>query len=335
VGRVAVASDGAAATAGVGSYALGIADAGGGSFDPANYLLTYQAATLLVQPRALTLTALLQSKRYGELFNFAGTEFSAGGQGLANGDSIGSVELSSTAAAAVTGVGSYTISIAGATGGRFDPANYSITYQAGRFDVTPRPLTIAAQNLVHYVDDDPPIEFAAAASPGSLVNGDALKPLLTPVPAGVADAAPGTLFTLRPAGAQFTDESAAANYALTYLDGRLVVLPKPPSLKDIDGGSDSGGGTGLVVELTPEQVVFVKVAQARQVNLAGKLDAHQEPAAPVGGTPANAEADPAEVLAAVLRGETQRIRLDTLLRLPLISIDPVLLEMLRRAAGTR
>ena len=55
------------ATAAAGNYTLAIGDAQGGSFDPANYVLTYRATALLVSPRPLTLSALLQSKVYGDL----------------------------------------------------------------------------------------------------------------------------------------------------------------------------------------------------------------------------------------------------------------------------
>ncbi|GAB4117561.1 MAG: hypothetical protein Fur0014_19090 [Rubrivivax sp.] len=334
IAGVTLASEGAAATAGAGRYTLAVGDAAGGGFDPADYVLSYQAATLLVNPRPLTLTAMPQSKRYGDLLTLAGTEFEVGGRGLANGDTIARVALSSDGAAATAGVGTYAIALAegSASGDRFDPANYAITSTGGTLEVTPRPLTIAAQTVVRYEGEANPSAFAYATAEGGLVNGDALASVAIPEPAGSAAAPGGSLFTLLPAGAEFASGSAA-NYTITYLAGRLIVLPRPPSFDD-PGGPTSGGAETFFVNLTPEQQVALRLALAEQARNNATLGATQPP--PAGAGPADDSAfDPRQVLDALLAGRAQQLTLDQLLRLPLISIDPLLLQRLRGEAPTR
>ena len=63
-----------------------------------NYTLNYVGAKLDITPRALTITANNRTKTYGDTITFAGTEFTT--DGLVNGDSVGSVTLTSTGAAA-------------------------------------------------------------------------------------------------------------------------------------------------------------------------------------------------------------------------------------------
>lgn len=128
-----VASGGEAATDAVGSYAVVPSAATGGTFDPNNYAITYNNGTLTVSPAALTITALDAYKNLGDTLTFVGTEFT--NTDLQNGETIGSVTLSSTGAVAEATAGDYPIVPDTATGGTFNPTNYSIFYTNGTLHV--------------------------------------------------------------------------------------------------------------------------------------------------------------------------------------------------------
>lgn len=87
--------------------------------------------TLTITPAALTITANDAAKTCGQTTTFAGTEFTV--SALQNGESVGSVTLSSLGAAAAAGVAGspYAIMASAATGSTFDPANYTIGYVDG------------------------------------------------------------------------------------------------------------------------------------------------------------------------------------------------------------
>ncbi|HEY1485608.1 MAG TPA: MBG domain-containing protein, partial [Micromonosporaceae bacterium] len=188
-----------------------------------NYTLPTTASGIgTITPATLTVTAANLAKIYGNTLNFAGTEFTA--NGLVATDTVTGVSLASTGAAATAGVGGspYTITASSALGTGL--ANYAITYLPGGLTVTPRPITVAADDLSRLVGQpNPPLTFAVTS--GNLVNGDTLS-------GGLATAAN----TGSTAGSyQITQGSLAVvpNYTLTFIDGALVVAasaaPAPPN----------------------------------------------------------------------------------------------------------
>ncbi len=88
-------------------------------------------ASLTVTPAALSVTASNLTKPFGQTYTFLGTEFSA--SGLVSGDSVTSVTLTSTGAAAGAAVGNYSIVPSAAVG--TGVANYTITYNNGTLAV--------------------------------------------------------------------------------------------------------------------------------------------------------------------------------------------------------
>ena len=333
IGHASLSSTGLAASAGVGNYVLSIGGAEGGSFDPANYVLSYQAAALLVNPRPLTLSAMLQSKRYGDALGLTGTEFTVGGSGLANGETIGQVQLSTAGALATAAVGDYGLAITGAIGGSFDAGNYTLSYEAGTLRVTPRPLTVASQSVIRYADEPNPTSFGFSTSAGGLVNGDSIASLLQPVPPGSVGAPGGSVFELLPGGAVFAS-GQAANYELRYQGGLLIVLPKPPRIDDPDGGTAGSGDPQFAIVLDPEDLARAEAALQRSsaLNAGGAATAGGRAAG--GPGPGATDAEAAAVIAALLRGETQQVSFAVLLRLPLISMDPNLRRLILGAATT-
>ncbi|MBI5107576.1 MAG: hypothetical protein HZA62_02410 [Rhodocyclales bacterium] len=126
-----------------------------------------------VTPAPLSITANNQSKVYGDVLSLTGAEFIAGG--LKNGQTIGSVSLATGGAAATAGVagGPYPIVASAATGGSFNPVNYTISYVDGSLGVTPRPLTAS------FTAQSKPYDGNTSASvPGytlnNLANGETL-----------------------------------------------------------------------------------------------------------------------------------------------------------------
>ncbi len=137
--------------AAVGFYANDIvpSNATGGTFLASNYTITYNNGDLTIDPRALSIIANSQSKSFGSTLVIGASDYTA--PNLANGETIGSVTLNSTGSYdsnpnAAIGTYAGDITIAGAAGGTFNPANYTITYVPGTFTVTAATLTITANS---------------------------------------------------------------------------------------------------------------------------------------------------------------------------------------------
>lgn len=213
LGSVTLTSAGAAATAGVAGSPYAIT-ASSNWIGLANYNVTYVGGQLTVTPAPLAITANA-TKTYGQTANLT---FSA--SGLQNGETIGSVGLSSLGAGALAGVGTYGITVGAASGGTFNPANYTITYANGHLTVNPATLTITA-------------------NPGSKVYGDA-DPALTFAVSGLmlSDTAASVLSggLMRAAGESVGDYAigqgslaASANYTLSYRGASFSIWPEPQS----------------------------------------------------------------------------------------------------------
>ena len=119
-----------------GPYAIVASGATGSGLS--NYTITYDNAPtgLTVTPAALTLTASDQSKLINTTLTFNGTEYTA--SGLHNGETVGTVGLTSSGAVSTAGNGNYAINITPNlySGGTFNGANYNVTLVAGNLDVT-------------------------------------------------------------------------------------------------------------------------------------------------------------------------------------------------------
>ncbi len=293
--------------------------------DAANYVLAGDALTLAadITPRPFTVTAGDASKVYGSTLLPSTLGFTLIGS-LAEGERIDSVTLASGGLAAAGNAGTYAITARDAQGAGFDPANYALTYVDGRLTVTPRPLTIASQTVLRYAGEPNPVPWGFFSAEGGLVNGDTLLSVQQPAAPG-AEAGVG-LYTLAPPSAAQFSSGLASNYDIRYESGRLIVLPRPPRVDDEDGGTTGSGGQEFVLDSVPPEQVAAAAQALRRSAAAVRAAAL---VAATGPDPrATGNDDPAEVLAAVLRGETRRISLATLLRLPMLSIDPQLQRLL-------
>jgi len=106
---------GGPATAAIGTYPItATAQTGSGL---SNYSISYAPGELVVDKKALKVTAKPQSKTYGETFAFTGEASSLYDlDGLVNDDTVTSVTLASTGTGAAAAAGQYSIVASAATG---------------------------------------------------------------------------------------------------------------------------------------------------------------------------------------------------------------------------
>ncbi len=228
IGSVTLVSAGTPATAHVagGPYAINASAATGGTFTPSNYAITYMPGTLTVNPAALGVTANNQVKAYGTPVTFNGTEFTS--SGLKNGETIGSVTLTSAATSPTASVmGSpYPIVASAATGGTFTASDYTITYTPGVFTVNPAgvALTVTASNVTKtygttYVFTGN--EFTATG----LMNGETIGSATLSSPGAAANApVAGNPYVITPTGVS-GGTFQPGNYTITYVNGTMTVVP--------------------------------------------------------------------------------------------------------------
>jgi MBG domain-containing protein len=112
---------------------------GNGNYNVAPNITSNTTATTA----PLTITANNQSKTYGQNLSLGTTAFTA--TGLVFGQTVGSVTLTSSGAAASATVGGspYAIVPGAATGGTFTPSNYTLAYVNGLLTVSPATPTVS------------------------------------------------------------------------------------------------------------------------------------------------------------------------------------------------
>ncbi len=114
-----------------------------------NYTLTGASGSVLVTPKALSVTADNQGKTYGQTLTFGSGSSQFTSSGLQNGETIGSVTLACSGGSAAATPGSYTITPSTATGGTFSASNYTLNYVAGTLTVNPTAQMIAFDTWAH------------------------------------------------------------------------------------------------------------------------------------------------------------------------------------------
>ncbi len=202
-----------------------------------NYSITPVNGILTVTAAPLTVTASNKIKLYGSTYTFAKTEFTDAG--LQNGETIGSVTLVSGGSSATAGVAGspYSITPSSATGGTFNPSNYSTPdYVPGTLTVTPAPLSVKANNLsVEYGSPVP--TFTDTVISETLYAGDAFSSAINTC--NYTSTSPAGSYSIRPSNATGTGGFNDTNYTITYEDGILTV--QPPTISVGSGGMTLGG----------------------------------------------------------------------------------------------
>jgi filamentous hemagglutinin family protein len=230
------ATDTTAPGAAVGTYA-GALQLLGLSASNAGYILNVVDGDITVTPAPLTITASDITKVYGDTYVFNGTEFVP--VGLLGGDTISSIMLTSFGAMATAPVGGgdpYLINVSDAAGANL--GNYAVTYVPGRMFVTPRALTITADDLVKLYSLMLSLEGTEFTTAG-LVNGDSVDLVALSTLGGASDAT----FGAYPIAVGDAAGAGLANYAITYVPGTLYVVP-PASESGAHLGGDPNNPTG-------------------------------------------------------------------------------------------
>ncbi len=218
VSSVALTSSGATAGATVASGPYAIVPSAAVGSGLGNYTISYVNGNLTVNPKALTITAGNRSKTYGDTVTFAGTEFAV--TGLEAGDTVTTVSLISTGAAAGAAAGTYTITPSAAVGTGL--GNYTITYVSGTLTVN---------------EGIPPVKTPVVddVSPESGPIGETLDVIIE-----------GTDFTGATAvdfGPGITVNTLVVN-SPTRITANITIDPAAtPGLRDIVVTTPSGGGT--------------------------------------------------------------------------------------------
>jgi hypothetical protein len=205
-------------TSPVGTYAVVPGTAVGA--DLTNYTITYANGTLTVNPATLTITAENRTKTYGQTVTFAGTEFTSGG--LLNNDTVSSVTLASSGAAATAtvAVSPFTIVPSAAVGTGLN--NYTITYANGTLTVNPATLTVRADSQTKTYGQT--VSFAGTEfTTRGLLNSDTVNSAtLTSSGAPAVATVAGSPYTIVPSAPVGTGLN---NYTITYANGTLTVTP--------------------------------------------------------------------------------------------------------------
>lgn len=198
----------ATATSNVGVFALNAAL--GSLLSEQGYQFTLNPGLLTITARPITITANNLSRLYGNA-NPA-LAFTVGGQGLVNGDQL--TGALATTAGMTTGVGTVAIT----QGTLAATANYDLTFVGGLLTISPRLLSVTADDQAkQFGENDPVLTFVLTGD--GLVNGDQLTGALVRDP-GEAIAT----FAIRQGTL-----TAGSNYAISFTEGALTINAPPVS----------------------------------------------------------------------------------------------------------
>ncbi|MFC5193161.1 YDG domain-containing protein [Algoriphagus aquatilis] len=191
---------------------------------PVDYQITYVSANLSITPASLTVTALPQSKTYGQTAPTSGTlgtNFTV--IGLQGSDAVSGVTLDYSGDPAgnlaTANVGSYTITPSALTLSTGSTSNYTITYTTSTLTVSPAVLTVTAEDKNKTYDGSGFTAFTATLT--GFQNGETSSILSGTLSyEGTATTAvnAGT-YTIIPVIAGLS----APNYTLSKVDGVLTI----------------------------------------------------------------------------------------------------------------
>ena len=216
---VNLASNGAAATANVGLYGIFGSNATGTGLS--NYNIIYTPGLMLINPAALSVTALDQSKTYGANHDLGNTAFAV--SGLKNSDTVDTVALNSNGAAGTANAGSYAITSGGASGSGL--SNYVISYNSGTLTVNQANLSVVANNQTKNFGSPFTFNGTEFTTVGTLYNGDTVNTVTLTSPGEAANAS--AIFSPYNIYASNATGTGLGNYNITYVNGQMTVNPAP------------------------------------------------------------------------------------------------------------
>jgi hypothetical protein len=179
--------------------------------------LTVVTGSFTIVPRPITVTANAQSMVYGATVPSLSYGLTAGD--LVNGDSLNGSLIS--VASPTANAGTYAIGQGDLTAG----TNYALSYVGNNLTITPRPITVTANNLSRVYGDANPTTGAVLLEPDTpLVNNDQIG--LAALSSTATVTTPVGSVALSPSALSFTS-GQAGNYDVSYLDGFLAITPRP------------------------------------------------------------------------------------------------------------
>jgi hypothetical protein len=206
--------------------------------------------------------------------------------------------------------------------GSLSAQNYVVqTLVDGSLSVTKRALSVTANDVVRLAGENDPNPFEFSSGQGGLVNGDALASVSIATPAGSTGATGGEVLNLKPANATFRS-GAASNYDLNYIDGYLIVVPKPA---DLAKDNTDVSKTAFFLELDPKEIAFVSNELHNQQTqlLAPQRPITQTPKEPLNTQVAQADRDPDDIRR-VAQQLSQTAQLDSAAVLNAMRSEPLL-----------
>ena len=315
-----------------------VADGGSGSAAglASNYQLAAgQTVEARITPAPLTVTADNKERQYGDanpVFSYTLTGFVTG-ENLETSGVTGSAS-GATTAALTSPIGGYSIS---PTPGSLSAQNYMLqSFVSGSLTVTPRPLIVTANDVVRLAGENDPNPFEFSTGQGGLVSSDTLASVSIAAPVGSAKATGGEVLNLVPRGATFAS-GQASNYDINYVDGYLIVVPKPA---DLAKDNTDVANTAFFVELDPQEIALVRNELQNQQTqlLSPQRSTAQMSQTPVSSKDSQAEREPndirriAEQLSQTAQLDSVGV-LNTLRSEPLVLWHPALLPRLLQMIG--
>ena len=280
IGSANLTSAGAVATAGVAGspYAIVASAATGGTFNAANYAITYVDGALDIGKAAATVTANSSNVTYNGLTQSV-TGFTV--SGLVNSETVSVLTGVTTTGGSGQNAGSYTHSASGLD------SNYNLSFIDGALNIGKAAATVTANDATKIQGSSNPIFTSTIIG---LVNGETSAVLIGALGHNTSaiTSSPAGNYAITPFGL------SAANYDITFIDGVLAVNA-PANIAAL--------GLGLNLALTrPEQAKQTCGAESAGSTMISGLDAfgvddieYKESVSQplVGGVVANALVSPA------------------------------------------
>ncbi|MDQ8183550.1 MBG domain-containing protein [Pelagicoccus sp. SDUM812005] len=226
---------------------------GSGGFVASNYAIDYVAGDFVVNARPITVTALEQSKRYGEVVSLDPTEIDVldkdGDSSLPHGEQIVSAMLAyefgtDLGASTTESVGTTTdairpTAVSGASG--FKVSNYEITFANGDYRIDPRPITVSANEQSKQYGQTLSLDPAAFSvldtltSTSVLPNGETIDTVAVSSTGGIDASTTANVGTyvddIAISAVDATSNGfAVSNYDITFVEGDLSVTPRQITL---------------------------------------------------------------------------------------------------------
>jgi filamentous hemagglutinin family protein len=189
-----------------------------------NYAITYVDGVLSISQRPISVTAVNQSRVYGDANPTSGTVTLSSGT-LATSDALSTATVSSSAISTTAAGQTAALTPSVQTFSAGTAGNYAITYVDGVLSISQRPISVTAVNQSRVYGDANPTSGTVTLSSGTLATSDALS-TATVSSSAISTTAAGQTAALTPSVQTFS-AGTAGNYAITYVDGVLSISRRP------------------------------------------------------------------------------------------------------------